>query len=745
MSTGWLQCGFIELAASKHRLSEFRRVSAFGRLHGVDVHEISPREVQQLFPLCRTDDIEAGFYVKEDGRANPVDVTMSLGKGARMHGAKFFQNVRVTGVRSENGAVKGVEIEGGGFIEAEYVVNCAGMWARQLGERNGVAIPNQAAEHYYLVTEAIPEVDPSWPVVEDPSSYTYVRPEGNGLMVGLFEPRAAAWNVGEIPAGFSFGSISPDWDRMTPFLDKAMHRVPRTLTAGIKTFFCGPESFTPDLAPIIGEAPEMRNYFVAAGLNSIGILTGGGVGRLVAHWIVHGEPDMDVTGISIERLQQYQTTPQYRSHRVVESLGMVYKCHYPSHAMKTARNVKRSPLHERLASQRAYFRDVSGWESPGWYAPEGVQPLVDEGKRTGYWERENWFPYWQREHEACRSTAALIDMSFMSKFMVEGKDAGKILNWMSTADVDGETGRITYTQWLTPSGLLDADLTVVKLAADKLMVIATDTVHRHVQTRIQREIEAAGARAHVFDVTNAYAQINIQGPRSRELLQRLTNTDISDAAYPFRTARHIDIGYSWVLCSRITYVGELGYELFVPTEHAVGVYDHILAVEKEHPVGLMHVGLRALGSLRMEKGYRDYGHDLDNTDNIISAGLSFTCDFEKPGGFIGKEAVLREKASPRHANSKLVQVLLRDPQPLLYHGEVLYRDGVRMGSIRSASYGHTLGGSVGLAMANAPAGTVFNKTYIDSGKWELEVDDRLVPATVSLRPLFDPSNSRIKA
>lgn len=745
LSTGWKEVGFIELAANEDRLEEYRRVAAFNRRCGVDVHEISPDEVKRHFPLCRTDDLLAGFYVKEDGRANPVDVTMSLAAGFRQQGGKIIEGVSATGVLRDLDRVVGITTDQGP-IRAEYVVNCAGMWARQFGELAGVSIPLQAAEHYYLVTDAIPEVDKSWPVIEDPSSYTYIRPEGDGLMVGLFEPLAAAWNVERIPDNFSFGEITPDWERMLPFLTKAMDRVPRTHTAGTKTFFCGPESFTPDLSPIVGEAPELKNYFVAAGMNSIGILSGGGIGRLLAHWITTGKPDMDVTGMNIVRLQKYQKNPEYRRHRVTEALGMVYKCHYPGYAMQTARGVKHSPIHQRLKERRAYFRDVSGWESPKWYAPEGVEPKVDKLS----WGRENWFPYWQAEHKACREGAVLIDMSFMAKFVVQGRDAGTFLSRLSTNHVNGSCGMITYTQWLDDDGKMQADVTVIKLSGPehsaknetreegKFIVIATDTMLRHAENWMRRQLRDD---EHVFihDVTGAYAQINVQGPKSRSVLQAVTSEDMSGEAFPFRTAREIDIGYARAICTRITYVGELGYELFIPTEFALQVYDRL--VQAGTPLGLVHAGLSALGSLRLEKGYRDYGHDMDNTDTFLEVGLGFTADYEKAGGFIGKEAVLCQKEGGT-LKKRLLQILLKDPEPMMYHAEIVYRNGKRVGDIRVASYGHTLGAAVGLSMVEDQV-PITNK-YIAEGKWEVEIAGRMVPATASLQPMYDPKNEKIK-
>lgn len=733
-ATGFKPVGFIEVASNADRLEEFRRVAAFNRYCGVDVHEISPQEIKELFPLARVDDLKAGFYVKEDGRVNPVDVTMALARGARQQGAIILEGVAATGIIKKNGAVAGVRTNYGD-IQAEYVVNCAGMWARQFGEMAGVNIPNQAAEHYYLITEELKDLPPNMPVLEDPSHYGYYREEVGGIMVGLFEPVCAPWNINRIPNDFSFGEIPPDWERMTPFLEKAMSRVPITLEIGIKKFFCGPESFTPDLKPIIGEAPELRNYFVAAGLNSIGILTGGGVGRMMAHWIINGTPDVDVTGFNIDRLHVYQNTPEYRRHRTVESLGMVYRCHYPNMSYQTARGAKRSPLHERLVAQGAYFRDVSGWEGADWYAPAGFEPKVEALS----WGRENWFPWWEAEHQAARDGVILMDMSFMSKFLVQGRDAGRILNHISANNVADTVNQITYTPWLNETGKLEADLTVTKLDEEKYWVVVTDTMHRHAETWMKRHI-GRDDHAFVTDMTSAYAQINIQGPKSRDLLQTLTTADLSNAAFPFRCAREIEIGYAKVLCIRITYLGELGYELYVPAEQAVHVYDVIVAAGE--PFGLRHAGLKALASLRMEKGYRDYGHDIDNTDDPFEVGLGFAVDLQKPGGFIGKEAVVAKKAQGA-LTRRLAQVLVKDPNPLLFHAEVVYRNGVPVGYVRAGSYGFSLGGAVGLFMIEA--GEAITAVYIAQGKWEIDIAGKLYPAEVSLRPFYDPQMKKIKA
>lgn len=732
LATGFAPVGFIELATNADRLEEFRRVAAFNRHVGVEVEEISPGEIADAFPLARVDDVLAGFFVAGDGRVNPADVTMSMAAGARKLGVRIAEGVRVSGVRVANGAVSGVDTDHGS-IECEFVVNCSGMWARQLGEGHGVAVPLQAAEHYYLLTEQIPGISSSWPVIEDPSSYGYYREETGGLMIGLFEPVCAPWMTEKVPQEFSFGEIPADWDRMGPYLETAMARVPITAETGIRKLFCGPESFTPDLAPVVGEAPELHNYFVAAGMNSIGILSGGGIGKVIAEWIVSGHPQVDITGMNIDRLRPHQTAEAYRRERTAEMLGMVYRPHYPTWAPETARNQMVSPLHDRLAKAGAHFREVSGWESPDWFGQPGTTP--DPGPLT--WGRAWWFESWRAEHIACREAAALIDMSFMSKFEVRGEGAGALLDRLSVGRVDGEAGLITYTQWLNEEGTIEADLTVTKLADDRFMVVATDTAHRHVETWMRRH---APDPVRIADVSADLAQINLQGPRSREILQRVTDTDMSDPAFGFRTARHIKIGDTEVFCVRITYVGELGYEIYVPAADAVAVHDHLWEAGQED--GLRHAGLKALGSLRMEKGYRDYGHDIDNTDRLWEVGLRQFADLDKPGGFIGQDALMRDVAAgppPR----RLVQVLLTDPEPLLYHAEVVYRDGVEVGYVRAASYGFTLGGAVGLAMVESDR--PIDRAWIEGGSWDVDVAGVRHPARASIAPLYDPKMTRVRS
>ncbi len=734
LTTGFKPVGFIEAASNKDRLEEYRRVAAFNRYCGIDVNEISPKEIKELFPLAHVDDLLAGFYVKDDGRVNPVDATIALAKGARNQGVNIIEGVSAKQVIKKNGKVAGVKTDHGD-IAADIVVNCAGMWARQIGEVDGINIPNQAAEHYYLITEEIDNIPKNMPVLEDPSHYGYYREEVGGLMIGLFEPVCAPWKIKTIPDNFSFGEIEPDWDRMGPFLEKAMSRVPITKELGIKKFFCGPESFTADLSAIIGEAPELKNYFVTAGLNSVGIIMGPGLGKMMAHWIMNGKPDVDITGFNIDRLHTYQNNPEYRKHRTVESLGTVYKAHYPYKSMITARGAKKSAIYDRLKDQGAYFKDVSGWEGADWFAPKGEQAKIENHS----WGRADWFEYWEKEHRAARENVIIMDMSFMSKFCVQGRDAGNVLNYISANEVDSKLNQITYTPWLNEDGKLEADLTVAKLEPEKFLVVVTDTMHRHAETWLKRNIPS-DAHAFVTDMTSAYAQFNVQGPASRELLQSITPSDLSNKAFPYRHVQEIAIGYGRAICIRMTYLGELGYELYIPTEQAVHVYDTIVEAGKKF--GLSHAGLKALGSLRMEKGYRDYGHDMDNMDDPYETGLGFTIKLDKLAGFIGKDACIKKKAEDGMTR-RLAQVMVKDPEPLIFHGEVVSRNQKAVGYVRSGSYGYTLGGAIGLFMIEADVPV--DQDYIDKGNWEINIAGKIYPALVSIRPLYDPDMKKIKA
>ena len=730
--TGFKAVGYMQIASNPERLHSLRRRAAYCRGHGVSTEEISPAEIKKMWPLFYTDDILAGFYTAEDGRTNPVDTTLALAKGARMGGARILEETKVTGIKSKRGRVTGV-VTDKGEIEAEYVVNCGGMWARELGKMAGVHVPLHAAEHYYLITEPMAGMQRDMPIVEDPDRFAYYRDEMGGLMLGLFEPVAKPWGMDGIPETFSFGEIPPDWERMMPHLEFAMERIPAAKEAGIHKFFCGPESFTPDMGPLMGEAPELANYFVAAGFNSLGILFGGGAGQVIAQWIVDGLPPVDVSDINIARMARFQNNPKYLHDRTVELLGWQY-ISWPNLQPETAREARRSAVHDRLAAAGAYFGSSVGWEYPDWFAPQGVEPKVEYS-----WGRQNWFEYAAAEHRAAREDVIMMDLTHMSKILVQGRDAEKILSRICANNVAVPVGRIVYTQWLNERGTIEADLTVTRLAPDCYLVVAVDALHRHVERWLELHTPAD---AHVFvtDVTSAYNILNVHGPKSRELVSRLTSADMSNEAFPYLTMQEIDVGYALVKALRVTYVGELGWELYIPTEFTLHVFDSLVAAGAD--LGLRHAGFQALNTLRLEKAYRDYGYDMDNTDTPLEAGLGFAVDYDKAGGFIGREALLRHKETGV-LTRRLVQFLLEDPEPLLYGGEPIHRDGKLVGHLSSGGYGHTLGGAVGLGYVENEQGVTAD--FIRSGRYEIEVAGVRYPARASLRPMYDPDGKRVRS
>jgi 4-methylaminobutanoate oxidase (formaldehyde-forming) len=691
-STGYRPVGYLEFACTRSRLEGLRRVADFDRGFGVEMEEISPS-----------------------------NATMALAKGARMGGVQIVEDTAVTGITRADGKVTGV-ITDKGEIEAEYVVNCAGMWAGEIGKLAGVNVPLQAAEHYYLITEPIEGIYPDIPVLVDLDRYAYYREEHGGVLLGLFEPIAVPWGLDGIPKDFSFGEIHPDWDRMMPYIEEAMKRIPIMQEAGIQKLFCGPESFTPDLEPLMGMSPELDNFFVAAGFNSLGILLGGGVGRVMAQWIVEGLPDVDVTEIDIARMLPFQNNPAFLKDRTIEMLGYMFEEQFPNRNFKSARNVRKSAFHDRLAEAGAYFSIYAGWEYPAWFAPRGVEPKVEYS-----WGRQNWFEYSAAEHRATREGVTMMDYSVMAKILVQGRDVEKYLNRICANNVAVPVGKIVYTQWLNDRGMIEADLTVTRLAEDQYLILTGDGTTTNVLAWLRRNIPS-DAHAWVTNITPAYSVLNIQGPKSRELLSRVTHADMSNDAFPFLTMQEIDIGYALVKALRVTYVGELGWEIYIPTEFSLHVFDTLVEAGKDF--GLRHLGLQALDTLRLEKAYRDYGNDIDNKDSPLEVGLSFFVDFDKPGGFAGLKY-------------RLVQFLLEDDKPLVYYGEPIYRNSERVGYIMSGGYGHTLGGSVCVGPVDK-GGEIVTADYIKSGNYEIEVAGVRYPAKASLRPMYDPKLERVR-
>jgi len=731
-ATGLINCGSIQLAMTADKAEEMRRGFHMAASFGVEAHEISARDVKALWPLAAVDDLVAAFHFPNDARVNPTDVTQALARGARAGGAKLFEHTPVTGILTAQGRVTGVTTDQG-ELKAEFVVNCAGMWARAVGAMAGVDVPLHAAEHYYLISEPIDGVHPLLPILRDPGNSAYIREEAGKIMVGLFEKTAAPLGHEGIPEGFAFGDIPPNWDRMTPYIEKAMQRVPCLMDRGIKLLFCGPESFTPDHNYLMGEAPALRNFFIAAGFNSLGILSGGGVGFVMAQWIVDGYPPMDVWSVNIRRMHAWQNNPRYLRDRTVEALGIGYQDHWPFRQWETARHVKKTILHDRLAAAGACFGESAGFERANWYARPGQTARYEYA-----WGRQNWFANNAEEHLAVRSAVGLFDQSSFSKLLVQGRDAVGVLNRLSTADVDVAIGRCVYTQFLNPRGGIEADLTVTRLAPDRYLVLTAPFTHTHVESWIRNHIPD-DAFCVLTDVTDGYAMLNIQGPNARALLASLSPDDLSNEAFPFATARWIRMGYQTVLAIRLTYMGELGYELYVPTHFAIPVYDQIISAGTAF--GLRHCGYHTLNSLRIEKAYRDWSHDIGPDDSPLEAGLAFTCAFAKPDGFIGRDALVRARdAGP--PKRRLVQFLLEDRDALVYHNEPIYRNGERVGLVTSAMYGHTLGAAVALGYVGDPSGVT--TAFITGGRFEIELASRRVSALASLTPLYDPKGLRPK-
>jgi len=728
-ATGLIECGSIQLALTPAKAEEMRRGYRAAQSWGIECEEINAAEVQRLWPLAYVGDVQAAFHFTRDGRINPTDVTRALAKGARQAGVAIFERCPVTAIEQKDGRVTAVE-SALGRIETGIVVNCGGMWARQIGQLAGVDVPLQAAEHYYLISEPVAGVHPKLPILRDPGRSTYIREEAGKLMVGIFEDVARPWNVAGIPADFAFGEIPPDWDRMQPHLERACGRVPVLAETGVKLLFCGPESFTADHNYLMGEAPNLKGFFVAAGFNSLGILSGGGVGFVMAQWIVHGNAPMDVWSVNIRRTHAWQNNPRYLADRVVETLGIGYQDHWPFRQWGTARGVKRSVLHDRVAAAGACFGEAAGWERPNWYARPGQKPVYHYR-----WGPQNWFENNAEEHHAVREAVGLFEQSSFAKILVQGRDAERALNRIATANCRVPIGSVRYAQFLNERGGIEADVSITRLASDRFMVVSAAFTVTHVIAWLREHI-AADCHCVVTEVSDAWCMLNVQGPRSRELLAGIASGDWSNEAFPFGTAREVQIGYSQALAVRITYVGELGWELYVPVPFAIGVYDAIVAAGK--PLGLRHCGYHALNSLRIEKAYRDWSHDIGPDDTPLDAGLAFTCAWSKPEGFIGRDALLAARPQPRRR--RLVQFLLSDPGEMLYHNEPILLEGRRVGLITSGMFAHTLGAAAGLGYVLDERGVT--DEVIASGRFEILIGNRTVPARASLRPLYDSSGLR---
>ena len=730
-ATGYRQCGSISIAATAERFEELKRSASMAKVFGLEVKVLSVAEIAEKYPLIKTDDLYGAIHIPSDGYANAVDITQALAKGAKSRGARIFTDTKVEAILRDGDKVTGVRTAEG-EICSRYVVICGGMWSRDLAASVGVNLPLNACEHYYVLFEGVEGLNSELPVLRDYDACTYYKYDAGKLLVGAFEPSAKPWGMEGISENFCFDEIAGDFDHFEPVLHDAMKRLPALERAGIQKFFCGPESFTPDVRYHLGEAPELKNCFVAAGLNSIGLQSAGGVGKVTAEWIRDGRPPVDLWEVDVRRNMPFQGNRQYLQSRVSESLGLLYATHYPYRQYETGRGVRKSAIHDRLGAVGACHGEAFGWERPNWYAPAGVEPQYEYS-----YGRQNWFEHSAAEHCAVREGVALFDQSSFAKFRLEGRDAVTVLNRVCANNVDVAAGRVVYTQWLNDRGGIEADLTVTRLSETAFMIVGGAETEVRDFYWLKRQI-SDDAHCVLTNVTSSMGVLSIMGPKARDLLQALTPADMSHAGFPFATSREIELGYAMVRASRITFVGELGWELYVPTEFMQHVYDRVAEVGEAF--GLAHAGYHALNSLRLEKAYRHWSHDITDEDSPLEAGLDFVIKFDKPGGFIGREALLAQQE--QGVSRLLVQLKLNDPEPLIYHNEPIWRGDEIVGHITSGAFGHSLGGTVGLgyvtAEPGAPAESVLGDTY------EVEVACERFSADVSLRPLYDPENAKIR-
>ncbi len=731
--TGYKQNGALRLATHEARLEELKRGVSMARNFGLEAHVLSAGEVAERYPLIRSDDLAGGIWMPKDGQVNPADVTMALAKGARTGGTKIFENCPVHAILIENGKAVGVRLEDR-EVHADKVVIAGGMWSRDFAARFGVSLPLHAAEHYYMVTEAMPELTRDLPIVFVGDECSYFKEDAGKLLFGFFEPDAKPWGHEGIPEDFCFGTLPEDLEHISPYLEKAIERYPSLAHTGIQLFFNGPESFTPDDRYLLGETPEVKNLFAACGFNSVGILSSGGVGKALADWIRDGYAPVDLSDVDVRRMHPFQSNRTYLYDRTKETLGLLFSMHWPSLQVETARGARRSPFHDRLEAAGAWMTEAAGWERPGFFWKPGQERAVAYS-----YGKPSWFG---NVSEECRNVAenvSLFDQSCFTKFRFDGRDACRVLNRICANQIDVPVGKVVYTQCLNERGGIEADVTVTRLAETSFMVVSVATSQTRDMSWFRRQIPDD---AHVFitDLTSGLPMLGVMGPKSRALLQRLSGADLSNESFPFGTSREIEIGYAKVRASRLTYVGELGWELYIPAEFAQHVHDRLVEAGTDFNLG--QAGYFALNSLRMEKGYRHWGHDIGQDDTPCEAGLEFAVAYDKPGGFLGREALLHGCAGwlPRR---KLAQIRVDcdGPVPFLYHEEPILKDARIVGSVTSGAYGHRLNASLGMGYISHPDGVT--KEFIESGNFEVEIACERFPATVQLAPFYDPKRSRL--
>lgn len=730
--TGFKRNGSLRVANTPARYEELARGASMGRNFGLPVEPVTPAEIKERWAPISTEGIVGGFWFPHDGQVNPADVTQAYARGARMRGARIFENTGVTRILVENGKAAGVMTDKGP-VRANTVALCGGMWSRDLAAETGVTIPLHAAEHFYCVTQAIPDLPRDLPVLFLGDEWTYYKEDAGKLLVGFFEPNAKPWGQKGIPEDFAFGTLPEDIDHIAPYLETATRRVPVLERTGIQLFFNGPESFTPDDRYLLGETPEVPGVFCATGFNSIGILSSGGVGKALADWIRDRRPPVELMDVDVRRTQAFQGNRKYLADRTTETLGALFDMHWPNKQFETARGIRRSPFHDGLTAMGAWMTEASGWERPGFFGTPGAVPEV-----VYSFGRPSWFDAVGAE---CRNTSenvTLFDHSCFIKYLVAGNDACAVLDRICANSIDVAPGRVVYTQWLNDQGGIEADVTVTRLSETEFMVVTIAVSQRRDLAWLTRHVPV-GAHVFVHDITSATPMLALMGPQARTLLGRLTPADLSDAAFPFGTSREIDLGYARVRASRLTFVGELGWELYMPTEFAGHVFEKI--AEAGDGLGLRMGGFLAINSLRMEKGYRHWGHDIGEEDTPLQAGLGFAVAFDKPGGFIGRDALLRQRdAGPVARRMVQLRVDSGGIPPHLYHNEPILRDGVIVGSVTTGAYGHRIGASLGMGYVSCPGGVTAD--WLATGTWEVEVAWKRHPARLQFGPWYDPKGER---
>ena len=732
-ATGWKANGGLRLACNHERLAEIKRQATTAHSFGLEMHLLSPGEAKELWPLMDVSDVIGAAFLPTDGQASPSDLCQALAKGAKMEGAKIIEGCRVTGFNMRDGRVAGVQTDLGN-IECEVAVNCCGIWARECGRLANVSVPVQPMQHQYLVTEPIEGVTADLPTLRDPDRLCYFKEEVGGLVMGGYELEPMPWTPQDgIPRDFHFQLLDSDWDQFEGLFLKAAGRVPSLENAGIRQLINGPEAFTPDGSFILGEAPELPGYFVGTGFNAYGIAANGGAGRALAEWIVGGEPSMDLWPVDIRRFGAHHRDTKFLIERTTEATGKHYTMAWPSEEHESGRPVKTSPLYERLTAAGACFGSKFGWERPNWFAPAGVEPRDEPS-----YGRANWFEYVAREHRQTREAVALFDESSFAKYRVDGPDAERALSWVCANDVAVPPGRLIYTQLCNQRGGIEADLTVCRLSENEFYIVTGTGSAARDFNWIERNLPA-GCDVRLADVSHEHAVLGLMGPMAREILSQATDADLSNETFPFATSQEIQIAGATVRAMRVTFVGELGWELHMPVESAGAVYDRLMELGQEH--GIANAGYRAIDSLRLEKGYRIWGADVTPDHTPLEAGLGWAAKLKTDTPFLGREALEQQKANG--LAKRLAFFAVDDPEVVLLGRETIYRNGERVGWLTSGGFGHTVGQAIGMGYVRNKAGV--DRDFLSGGEYELEVACERVPAKLSLQPAYDPKSERVKA